>query len=509
MKGRIGLAGLAGILAVAALAPAGDWPMWGRDPSRNMIAPESGLADSFEPGIPKENSEEIDPATTRNIRWIARLGSQSYGNPVVAGGRAYVGTNNDHPRDKAHDGDRGVLMCFDDRTGGFLWQLVVPKLSAGKVVDFEACGVCSSPSVDGDRVYLVTNRCEVICLDAKGMADGNDGPFKDEGQYLAGPGQPAMKPGATDADILWVYNMYDDLGIFPSNMTSSAVLVLGDRVYATTSNSRDWTLKHIPSPDAPALICLDKNTGKLLGQEKSGISSRTFLSNWSSPASGKINGKDLIFFGGGDGWCYAFEPEPAADGTLKEVWRFNCNPEKHLISADGKPVPYGSDKGPSEVIATPVVHQNRVYVSVGQSPENGQGAGSLSCIDATKTGDISKAGLVWSSQQIGRSLSTVAVQDGLLFTADLAGFVYCFDAETGKMHWKHDSEGELWGSPLVADGKVYIGNAAGDVFILAASKEAKVIRRITLEGPVYSSAIVANGVIYIATENRLYAVKSK
>ena len=84
-------------------------------------------------------------------------------------GKVLVGTNNESPRDPKQKGDRGVLMCFDEKTGDFLWQLIVPKLGAGKVSDWEYVGLCSSPVVEGNRMWLVTNRGELACLDLGDM----------------------------------------------------------------------------------------------------------------------------------------------------------------------------------------------------------------------------------------------------------------------------------------------------------------------------------------------------
>src|SRR6267142_140805 len=136
---------------VAASDPGiGDWPMWG------VKKKEEG-------------------------KGVAALGSQSYGNVVVAGGQVYVGTNNELTRDPKQGGDRGVLMCFRESDGEFLWQQTNEKLAAGRVNDWPFQGVCSSPLVEGDRLYYVTNRCEVVCLDTQGFRDKeNDGPFKDE-----------------------------------------------------------------------------------------------------------------------------------------------------------------------------------------------------------------------------------------------------------------------------------------------------------------------------------------
>ena len=123
-----------------------------------------------------------------------------------------------------------------------------------------------------------------MCLDTNGMADGNDGPYQDEGQYMAGPGQPAMQVTNTDADIIWITNMIDECGVFPHNITCCSVMVVGDRLWTSTSNGVDYGHVETPAPNAPCLIVLDKQTGKLLGEEASGLSRRIFHSNWSSPA---------------------------------------------------------------------------------------------------------------------------------------------------------------------------------------------------------------------------------
>ena len=116
--------------------------MWGRDATRNMYSPATGLLSDFSPGQFKGTSDEIDPATTKNIKWIAKLGSQSYGNPTIGGGKIYVGTNNDVPRDPKYTGDRCVLLCLDEKSGEMLWQMNVPKLGTGKVSDWEYLGIC-------------------------------------------------------------------------------------------------------------------------------------------------------------------------------------------------------------------------------------------------------------------------------------------------------------------------------------------------------------------------------
>ncbi len=495
---------------------AGDWPEWGGDPSRNMASDETEIVQSFTPGESSGKDEKVDLSTTENVKWVAKLGSQAYGNVTVADGRVFVGTNNEVPRDPKHTGDRGNIYCLDEKTGDFLWQLIVPKLGAGKVSDWEFLGICSSPAIVGDRAFIVTNRCEVVCIDVKGFADGNDGPFEDEGQYMAGEGNEPIEPGDTDADILWVFDMRDELGVFPHNIASSSVLPLDGKIYVTTSNGQDWSHVNIPSPFAPALVCLDQETGELLGEEVSGISERLMHCNWSSPSyADGIGDNGLVIFGAGDGFCYGFDPVPVPDPDdpeykiLQETFRFDCVPQSYKVDSDGKAIKYPAPDGPSEIIATPVVYENKVYVAIGQDPEHGSGVGVLHCIDATKKGNITESGKIWSYDKINRSISTVSIADGLVYAADYDGFIHCLDAETGEAYWVHDTMSHIWSSTMVADGKVYLGNEDGILVVLKAGKEAKVLEEIEFDAPIYSTPVVSNGVLYVASQTHLYAAEKK
>lgn len=502
------LAPLCGLLCIGISPAQGpkDWPQWGRDASRNMASDMTGLPATFVPGSFKDGSEEVDMSTTKNVRWVAKLGSQSYGNPTVANGRVYVGTNNDVPRDPRFKGDRSTVYCLDEKTGALHWQLNIPKLGTGKVSDWEFLGICSSPAVEGDRVYLVTNRCEVMCVDVMGQANGNQG-YQDEGQYMAGPGKPPMKVTKTDADIIWVTNMIDECGVFPHNITSCSVLIAGDQIWTSTSNGVDYGHVETPAPNAPCLIVLDKKTGKILGEEDSGLSQNIFHSNWSSPAFLKTADTELVIFGGPSGELHAFKTKPKKmeeDGevwnVLEEAWRFDCNP-KHYRVKDGKELKYATRNGPSEVLSTPIVHDGLIYASIGQDPEHGEGVGNLVCVNPAGK-------QVWAFDKIKRAISTLSISKGLLFAADYSGFLHCLDAKTGKLHWTHDTQSHIWGSTLVADGRVFVGTEDGFLMVLPATKEYQKdkLQEIDFGVPIYSSPIVANGVLYLATHTHLYAI---
>ena len=514
------------LMGWATIALAADWPQFGGSDARNMVSAEKGLPAKFEPGKKNSDGSDIDLRTTRNVKWVAKLGSENYSSPVVANGKVFIGANDsdlDDARYKPTGG--GMFVCFDEATGKLLWRLVVPKLMEGKrSEDFDDMnlGICSTPTIDGNRVYLVSNRCDVLCLDINGMQDGNQGPFTDEQHYTVEKNQRPVESKPGDGDIVWQFDMLNKLPVFPHDAASCSPLVYGDCVYICTANGVDHGKP--PMPLSPSVIVLDKKTGQVIARDDEMIGSRVFHGQWSSLSLGHVNEKPLVFFGGGDGVCYAFEAIASAaqsNGFLHKVWSFDCNTPEHKMR-DGKPITYDDgDKrdetatnrddwtylGLEEIIATPVFYNNRVYVAVGRDPLHGSDTkGGLFCIDATKTGDITATGAIWHYADVGRSLSTVSIADGLLYVADDAGRVHCLDAETGKVYWVHDTKSEIWSSTLAVDGKVFIGTRRS-FQVLAAGKEDSLLAQIRLGSQVRSTPAVSDGVLYVASQRYLWAVE--
>jgi outer membrane protein assembly factor BamB len=486
---------------------AADQPQAGQRYSRNMISAETGLPEGFNAGT-LNNNGNIDLPAGSGVKWVARMGDASYGSPVVADGRVFVGTNNAEPRDARMKGDRGVLMCLSEKTGELLWQLCLPKMTKIKWGDWYYIGITSPPTIEGDRAYLVSNRGEVMCLDVHGMRGGNRGPFTDEGRLMADDGEKPLVPGPKDADILWLYDMPAELNVTPHNGSNCSILLRGDLLYVCTSQGVDWTHKYVPHPGAPSLVVLDKHTGKLLARDDFHIGPDIIHGQWSSLALGEVQGTPQGFFGAGNGWLYAFEPLDAAPanppGLLRTVWRLNGHPLARTQAAP--PSDHQHDSTSYEMTAMPVFYKNRVYATFTQEPHHGMKLGRTVCVDATKTGDISRDGTLWSYDKIGASESTVAIADGLVYAAGFDGRLHCLDAETGNCLWIHEAGAQVWASPLVADGKVYLGSGKKILWVLAASKELKVINRIRMHDAVYTTPTAANGVLYVLTNRHLYAV---
>ena len=489
---------LAAVFLVSA-AGAGDQPQWGNRYDRNMVSAEKNLPETF------------DLTTGRNVKWSVDIGSRTYATPIVAGGKVFIGTNNERPRDPRRKGDFGVLMCFNESDGKFAWQLVSPKLTADRYLDWPKVGICSAPTVEGDRVYVVTNRAEVVCLDINGLSDGNDGPFKDEEKFMTQGDATPVKLGKFDADIIWRFDMPGEVNIWPHDSASVSILIAGSHLYLNTGNGTDNTHRKVRCPDAPSLIVLDKAAGKLIATDAERIGPRIFHATWSSPSMGVSGGRRQVCFGGGDGVVYAFAPvRPGAapsgnPAALKRIWRFDCDPSAPKVNI----YKYITNRvtSPSIIYCMPVFHKNRVYVTVGGDIWWGKRKAWVKCIDASKTGDVTKTAEVWSREVSRHCCATVAISGGLLYVGDLGGMFYCLDADTGKTYWTHETKGEVYGSALAADSKIYIGTRKSRFLILAAGRTKKILADVKLDSPVHGTATAANSTIYIATMKKLHALK--
>lgn len=533
--------------------------MFGGDATRNMVNLKAV-------GIPEK--PEMDGP---NQLWKADLGSRAYGGPTISGGKVFVGTNNERPRNtrdsvKNADGDvepidRGVLMCFDQATGKFLWQAVHDKLEAGQVVDWPKEGVCSTPTVEGERVYYVSNRCTVVCLDVNGRANGVQGTgLKHYDPKLK---KDVIYDSPTDADVIWEFDMMKQLGVFPHNMSAGCPLIVGDILYTVTANGVDEGHINIPSPESPSFIALNKQTGKLIW--RSNLPGRNIMhGQWSNPLYAVIGGVRQIVFPGGDGWIYSFSPE---EGEL--LWKFDANPKDSKYELGGT----GTR---SDFVGTPVLYDNKIYIGTGQDPEHFSGIAYFYCIDpAGKKGDISpvltdrsekqpdgsmkiyskpnpNSAVVWQyggvdSRKLvprdfvfGRTMSTACIVDGIVYISELQGQVHCLDAKTGKKFWQYDTKGSIWGSCYYADGKVYLATEGGDLFVFKHSKtpvaideldnpgakDAKeyraaqmakrkqveqqvLINKVELDAAIRSTPIVVDNVLYVMTEKSLFAFGNK
>ena len=402
-----------------------DWPMYGGGPTRNAI--RAGTNPPTRWGL-ERMGEDLRPGL--NIKWLARTGHGfAMASPVIANGYVWVGTNNESPRDPEQKQPASVLMCFRESDGAFVWQYVVP-VREGTRYDTYFTGIKCSPLIEGNRLWLTTQGAEVICLDI--------------GPLQRGDGTPS---------VLWRLDLAEELGVFvhPRVMgwTGANSVALLDRwIFVNTDNGVDMSHVDVPFPFSPSLVCLDKETGRLVWEDAS-PGERIFHVQWSSPLALTLDGQPRVFAGFGDGWLRAF-----AAATGEKLWELDCNPPEYRTNR------YPHPEGPSEILASPVFHAGRIYVAIGQEPEHGEGRGNLVCVDA-RTG-----ALVWQNQTIHRSISSVVVTEHYVYACDFSGFVYGLAPATGQIEWRLDAGCHIWASPLVVGSRLYLGDDDADAMVI-------------------------------------------
>lgn len=215
---------------------------------------------------------------------------------------------------------------------------------------------------------------------------------------------------------------------------------------------------------------------------------------------------------GPDAILYAFEAISQSASReeihlLKKVWEFDSDPTapKENIHEYLR----NREESPSNFMGMPVFYKNRIYVTGGGDIWWGKNEAWIKCIDATKTGDITETGEIWTNTLEKHTASTPAISNGLVYVTDCGKNLHCIDVESGKSYWKHKLRMDSWSSALVADKKVFVGSRGSDFWILEEGKKLNVLDSTKLERPIYSTPVAANGVLYVSTMNRLYAIEKE
>jgi outer membrane protein assembly factor BamB len=468
--------------------PALSWPMFGGSPSRNMVgAEDQKIPDDW---CVAEGKHKI-------VKWIAELGSQSIGSPIVANGKVFVVTNNARPRDPKVQGNRAVLMAFRESDGEFLWQIAHDYPDRWPPAG-EASSLMSTPAVNAGSLYYVTAAGEVIRADA------------DHGR------------------IQWRYDMRKELNVHPYHAwcplvvvsSWSSPLVVGEYVFTATGNGTDQD-GVLVAPKAPSIIALDKRTGKLVWQSSVG-SENTIEAQCSSPAFADHGGRPQVIYAGGDGVIYSFVPET---GALR--WKCHCLPTRK--QRDDRDTD-------NQFVGTPVVVGDTLYVGMGIGDGlRGTRWSYFLSLDTTRAGDVSLrnydaksaenkgSALVWAfggpvqprpkrgpRSHFGRTISTAAVHDGLVYITEAAGYLHYLDAATGSRAWVYDLRSSVIGSPYLVNNRVYVGTEDGEVLIFGHQRAARLLATIDMgEDAILTTPTAVGGTLYIATRSKLYAIGSR
>ena len=467
---------IATITTVAASASAEDWPMRGRDSSRNAVSSES--ADWI-------GQLRFDDLAKAKSHWSATLGTRTSADPVVANGLVWVGTNNGHPRDPHQPHDGTALMCFRERDGNFLYQFQSPRLET-HLWDFPLASLASSPLVEGHQLWFCNNRCEVICLDISPLLKETGAP------------QVAWKVDLRKFGVVPRGHM------FSSHVSQCSVAAYRDFIYVNTTHAPT----DADAAPAPSLVCLRKSDGAVQWKDNLPGSS-IFDAQIGNPIVVEIQGRGQVVMGQGDGWLRGRD---ALSGEL--LWTFNINPKSNDLST----------RRMNNVVSMPVMYDGRLYIAAGRNLGAMNGSGRLCCIDPSKRGDISSdvsqgeslpnSALAWEylgrglkdDERLHRTLASPVIHLGLVFIPDYDGIIHCLDAKTGGFVWSHDATEAIPSSPLIVNDNVVICSER-HILVFDVSRKKTLLTRLPLNGDyITASPVFANGVLYVASQNTLFAL---
>ncbi len=408
----------------------GAWTNW-RGPGSDGVSAETGLIDTWS-------------VAGENLLW--RVDFQGRSTPVVLRGRVFVIGRAGEGVDKQE-----LVAAYDAATGQLLWERRFNVFLT--TVPFPRTG-WANPVVDPETGYVYFHGVGglFVCLDF-------------------------------DGKTVWERSLAEELGRYSGYGGRTHTPVIHKDMVILGSVNTGWGEQR---PPRHRFFAFDKRNGEIIWISTPGGGPED-LNTYSTPVITRVNDRDLLVGGNGDGAVYAME---AATG--KPVWSFRL-----------------SQRG---LNASVVAAGGRVYASHSEENLDGVSMGRVVCIDATGQGDVTSSHEVWRYDQLAAGFSTPALHDGRLYVVDNSANLHVLNAQTGVLIWETSLGTVGKASPVVADGKLLVPelNGAFHIFRIGAeSYESLSLVKIKFGdryAEIYGSPAVAYGRIYFATEEGLYCL---
>jgi outer membrane protein assembly factor BamB len=376
------------------------------------------------------------------ILWKVAIPGAGNSSPIVSTGRVFI-------QSASLDGKQRMLFCLDAVTGKTIWTKTVDGTKAHTHLLNTLAS--STAAADGERVYTTFWDGSTVLLTAfdyegKEVWRRDLGPFRSEHGFGASP------------------------------------VVFNNRVYVNFDQDCVNPKTGDPLPGAEedtALLAFQADTGRPLWRRVR----HGYRACYSEPIMRETanGGQELVvvnMLG-----ITAYDP-----ATGKETWSWDW------------PWPEGAEK--LRTVATPVVWKDVIFVQGG----NGGGNSDILALRAGGPGISPK--LVWEKKRGYFSYvpCMLVVGDRLFTVHDKTGIAGCYDAATGKEHWNQRLSGEFRSSPVLIDGKVYLGGDRGDVYVFPAKDAYEQLARNPLGEGITASPAVADGRLYIRGKEHLFCI---
>ncbi len=410
-------------------------------------------------GISRETNlpETWDLETKKNILWTSDIGGRAA--PIILNGRVFLNCrtadNINDPVEKIHAGEQ--VVCWDLETGEQLWKdrfnVFQTDIPAPRVGWASMCG-------DTETGYVYVHSVSGIfrCYDP-------------------------------DGKVIWEHSLFEEYGkISGYGGRTQSPIIDEDRIIVSFLTA-NWGSSKGPGPKY-CYYAFDKKTGAL--QWVSPTDGTPQDTNYSSPIIRVIDGQRLLVGGDSDGSVTAIN---ARTGQL--VWNFK-------MSLRG-------------LNASPVIEGNNVYISHGEDNIDNQQFGRIQCINAVGVGDITETNSVWRVDGLKAGYTGLLVKDGILYVVADTGNLHAFDSQTGKELWTFNLGTVGKGSPVWADGKIYVMEVNGNIHIVKPSREGcESLSRVEVLSSngtgldeIYASPAISNGRVVFVTRDRTICIGEK
>jgi len=392
-----------------------------------------------------------------NILWTSDIGGRS--TPIIMNGRVYLNCRTEHdvndPNEVINAGEQ--VVCWDAASGEVLWRDVFnvfqTDIAAPRVGWASMCG-----DEETGNVYVHS---------VSGM-------FK------------CYQP---DGTIVWEHSLLEKFGKLSGYGGRTQTPIIDEDRVIVSFLAANWGDTKGPGPKH-FYYAFDKKTGELEWASAPGEAPKD--TNYSVPIVTVIDGQRLLIGGNGDGHVYAMQAR-----TGKKVWQFKM-----------------SKRG---LNTTPVVNGKYIYIAHGEDNIDNTEFGRIQCIDASGSGDITESGSVWRKDGIKAGYTACLYKDGILYITSDTGKIYAFDGEDGTELWEHSIGTVGKGSPIWADGKLYVMEVNGRIHVLKPSREKCEelcsVELVARDGngmdEIYGSPAVSNGRVYFVTRDRTICVGKK
>jgi len=393
----------------------------------------------------------------KNILWKSDIGGRSA--PIILDGRVYLNCRTHHdvtdPVDKIHA--REQVVCWDAKNGDLLWKDEFNVFQTD----------IPSPRVGWASMAGDTETGNVFVHSVSGL----------------------FRCYSPEGKVLWETSLAEDYGKISGYGGRTQTPIVDENRVIVSFLQLNWGKTASPPPKQ-AYYAFDKKTGKLLWTAAPG--GAPLDTNYSVPIVTVIDGTRMLIAGNADGGCYAMNAR-----TGETLWGFQM-----------------SKRG---LNTSPVADGKYVYISHGEDNIDTVDFGRVQCIDGSLRGDITKTGSVWRVDGIKAGYTSLLVKDGILYVVADTGRMYAYDSKNGKELWTYNLGTVGKGSPVWADGKLYVMEVNGNIHILKPSREkceelshVQLLARVDKGmDEIYASPAIADGRIYFVTRDRTICIGDK